>query len=90
MLAANSGHTETVREMSGYSGIDMNAKSIVSIVDKDKQYSGCMWCCVWYQCMNMSVSDRCERHAEVDQSKIEEDLIKEETGIAVGHGSRWW
>ena len=26
--------------------------------------------------MNMSVSDRCERHAEVDQSKIEEDSKK--------------
>ncbi len=26
--------------------------------------------------MNMSVSDRCERHAEVDQSKIEKDARK--------------
>jgi len=64
MLAAEHGQTEIVREMSGYSGIDMNAKDAVSIVDRDKQYSGCMLlCCVWYQYMNMSVSDRCERHA---------------------------
>ena len=42
MYAAGSGHTETVREMSGYSGIDINAKDEVSIVDRDKQYSGCM------------------------------------------------
>ena len=55
MLAAITGRTETVREMSGYSGIDMNVKDRVSIVDRDKQYSGCMWCCVWYQYMNMSV-----------------------------------
>ena len=37
----------------------------------------------------MSVSDRCGRHAEVNQSTMEGDA-KEETGIAVGHGSRWW
>ena len=36
MLAAHNGHTETVREMSGYSGIDMNEKDKVSIVDSDK------------------------------------------------------
>ena len=47
MLAAKNGHTETVREMSGYSGIDINAKdSMVSIVDRDKQYSDSMWCCI--------------------------------------------
>ena len=46
MLAAKNGHTETVREMSGYSGIDINEKSEVSIVDRDKQDSDCMWCCV--------------------------------------------
>ena len=46
MLAARNGHTETVREMSGYSGIDLNAKSNVSIVDRDKQYSDSIWCCV--------------------------------------------
>ena len=70
MLAAKNGHTETVREMSGYSGIDINAKNKVSIVDKDKQGSDCMWYVIKYQYMNMSVSDRCGRHAEVDQSKI--------------------
>ena len=48
MLAAMNGRTETVREMSGYSGIDIYVKDEVSIVDSDKQDSGCMWCCVWY------------------------------------------
>jgi hypothetical protein len=43
MWAAMYGRTETVREMSGYSGIDMNAKDGVSIVDSDKQDSDCMW-----------------------------------------------
>ena len=43
MLAAFYGHTETVREMSGYSGIDVNEKDNVSIVDSDKQDSDCMW-----------------------------------------------
>jgi hypothetical protein len=43
MWAAMNGHTETVREMSGYSGIDMNEKDNVSIVDRDKQDSDCMW-----------------------------------------------
>ncbi len=89
MLAARKGHTEIVREMSGYSGIDINAKDIVSIVDRDKQDSDGMWCCVWYQYMNMSVSDRCERHAEVDQSKIEEDSKKKlelQWVMAVGGG----
>ena len=73
-----------MREMSGYSGIDMNEKSNVSIVDSD-----CMWCCILYNYMNMSVSDRCGRHAEVDQSKIEEDTRKKlETlwVMAVGGG----
>ena len=42
MWAARNGHTETVREMSGYSGIDINDKDNVSIVDTDKQYSNCM------------------------------------------------
>ena len=46
MIAARNGRTEIVREMSGYSGIDINAKDAVSIVDSDKQYSDCMWCCV--------------------------------------------
>ena len=46
MYAAQNGHTETVREMSGYSGIDMNEKDNVSIVDRDKQYSDSIWCCV--------------------------------------------
>ncbi len=46
MLAAYNGHTETVREMSGYSGIDINEKNKVSIVGSDKQVSDCMWCCV--------------------------------------------
>ena len=43
MWAAMNGHTETVREMSGYSGIDMNVKDSVSIVQGDKQDSDCMW-----------------------------------------------
>jgi hypothetical protein len=43
MYAAMYGHTEIVREMSGYSGIDMNKKDNVSIVDSDKQDSDCMW-----------------------------------------------
>ena len=43
MYAANNGHTETVREMSGYSGIDINKKDNVSIVDSDKQDSDCIW-----------------------------------------------
>ena len=89
MLAAENGHTETVREMSGYSGIDINEKDNVSIIDSDKEYSDCMWCCVCYQYMNMSVSDRCERHAEVDQSKIEEDSKKKlelQWVMAVGGG----
>jgi len=42
MLAALNGHTETVREMSRYSGIDMNVKDNVSIVDRDKQDSDSM------------------------------------------------
>ena len=46
MYAAMNGHTETVREMSRYSGIDMNVKDNVSIIDSDKQYCDCMWCCV--------------------------------------------
>ena len=47
MWAAYHGLTETVREMSGYSGIDIYVKDYeVSIVDSDKQDSGCMWCCV--------------------------------------------
>ena len=29
MWAARNGHTETVREMSGYSGIDMNEKDML-------------------------------------------------------------
>ena len=44
---------------------------------------------VKYQYMNMSVSDRCERHAEVDQSKIEEDSKKKlelQWVMAVGGG----
>ncbi len=89
MYAAEEGHTETVREMSGYSGIDINEKDNVSIVDSDKQYSDCMWCCVQYQYMNMSVNDRCERHAEVDHSKIEEDERKKlelQWVMAVGGG----
>ena len=39
MFATMYGHTETVREMSGYSGIDMNVKDNVSIADIDKQDS---------------------------------------------------
>ncbi len=42
MWAAMYGHTETVRKISGYFGIDINEKNNVSIVDRDKQYSGCM------------------------------------------------
>ncbi len=42
MYAAKNGHTKTVKEMSGYSGIDINVKDRVSIVDADKQYSDCM------------------------------------------------
>ena len=39
--------------------------------------------------MNMSVSDRCGRHVEVDQSKIEEDARKKlelQLVMAVGGG----
>ncbi len=38
-MAAKKGHTETVREMSGYPGIDINVKGNVSIADIDKQDS---------------------------------------------------
>jgi hypothetical protein len=39
--------------------------------------------------MNMSVSDRCERHVEVDHSKIEEDawkILELQWVMAVGGG----
>ena len=42
MYAAYNGHTEIVRELSGYSGIDINEKDKVSIIDRAKQDSGCM------------------------------------------------